>query len=41
MKYVKKISNYHMFLNNGIDITVPKARYKEVKKAILEFSAKV
>ena len=41
MKYVKKISNYHMFLNNGIDITVPKTRYKEVKKAILEFSAKV
>ena len=41
MKYIKKISSYHIFLYNGVVIGVPKARYKEVKKAILEFKAKL
>ena len=41
MMYVRKISSYHMLLDNGVDIGVPKARYKEVKKAILEFKAKL
>lgn len=41
MKYVKKISSYRIFLKNGVDIGVPKSRYKEVKKAIMEFKARM
>lgn len=41
MMYVRKISSYHILLDNGVDIGVLKARYKEVKKAILEFKAKL
>ena len=39
MMYVKKISGYRIYLKNGIEIGVPKPRYKEVKKAIMEFKA--
>lgn len=41
MMYVRKISSYHILLKNGVDIGVPKKRYREVKKAILEFKAKL
>lgn len=39
MSYVRKISSYHMWLKNGVDIGVPKSRYKEVKRAVLEYKA--
>lgn len=41
MMYVKKISGYRIFLKNGIEIGVPKPRYKEVKKTIMEFKARI
>ena len=37
MMYVNNISSYRVYLKNGIDLGVPKSRYKEVKKRILEF----
>ena len=37
MMYVNNISSYRVHLKNGIDLGVPKSRYKEVKKRILEF----
>lgn len=32
MRYVKRISSYVLQLKNGISFSVPKARYKKVKK---------
>ena len=37
MMYVNNISSYRVYLKNGMDLGVPKSRYKEVKKRILEF----
>ncbi|CDB65112.1 putative uncharacterized protein [Eubacterium sp. CAG:248] len=39
MMYVKKVSGYRIYLKNGEEIGVPKPRYKEVKKTIMEFKA--
>ena len=39
MMYVKKVSGYRIYLKNGDEIGVPKPRYKEVKKTIMEFKA--
>lgn len=32
MRYIKRISSYVLLLENGISFSVPKARYKKVKK---------
>lgn len=37
MKYIKKLSRYVVLLNNGIELSVPRARYKEVEKAIVAY----
>ena len=39
MMYVKKVSGYRINLKNVEEIGVPKPRYKEVKKTIMEFKA--
>ena len=37
MKYIERISNYCMFLTTGKEISVPKARYPEVKRQYILF----
>ena len=37
MRYIKRISSYVLQLNNGISFSVPKARYKKVKKVFDEY----
>ncbi len=32
MRYIEKISSYRLRLTNGVELSVPKARYKYVKK---------
>lgn len=37
MQYIEKISSYVLTLENGEQLSVPKARYKEVKKRFLAY----
>lgn len=37
MRYIEKISSYVLTLENGEQLSVPKARYKEVKKRFLAY----
>ncbi len=37
MVYIKRISGYRCILENGVEISVPKARYKDVKNKFMEF----
>ena len=37
MRYIEKISSYIMTLTTGKEISVPKARYQEVKRTYLSF----
>lgn len=37
MKYIKKLCRYMVILNNGIELRVPRARYKEVEEAIVSY----
>lgn len=37
MVYIKRISGYRCILDNGVEIPVPKARYKDVKNKFTEF----
>lgn len=38
MRYIKRISSYVLLLENGISFSVPKARYKRVKKVFDEYT---
>lgn len=37
MHYIEKISSYVLYLSNGREFSVPKARYPEVKKQYMQF----
>jgi len=37
MRYIAKISSYVLTLNNGKEISVPKARYRSVKRQYILF----
>lgn len=37
MQYIEKISSYVLTLENGEQLSVPKARYKEVKREFLAY----
>lgn len=40
MHYVKKINSYLLTMNNGEQLSVPKARYAKVKEQFLNFKGK-
>ena len=40
MRYIEKISGYVLYLNNGKELSVPKARYPTVKRQYIEFKGK-
>lgn len=40
MRYIERISSYVLTLENGEQLSVPKARYKEVKKRFLAYQEK-
>lgn len=37
LKHIKKVSRYMVILNNGIELRVPKVRYKEVEGAFVAY----
>lgn len=37
MRYIEKISSYVLYLTTGQELSVPKARYPEVKKKYMMF----
>lgn len=37
MRYIRKISSYVMTLTTGQELSVPKARYREVKRRYAEY----
>lgn len=37
MRYIQKISSYVITLTNGQELSVPKARYREVKRRYAEY----
>ncbi len=37
MRYVEKISSYVMYLTTGEELSVPKSRYRNVKKAFVTY----
>lgn len=41
MKYIKKLSRYTVLLSNGVELCVPRARYKEVEKEIAAFRGEI
>lgn len=40
MRYIRKISSYVMILTTGQELSVPKARYREVKRRYAEYLEK-
>lgn len=41
MKHVVRIKRYTLFLSNGKELDIPKARYRDVEKAIVEYKGEV
>lgn len=37
MRYIEKITSYVLYLSNGKELSVPKARYPEVKRQYMQF----
>ncbi|MDE7007155.1 MAG: LytTR family transcriptional regulator, partial [Lachnospiraceae bacterium] len=40
LRYVDKISSYVLYLSNGQELSVPKARYPAVKKQYMQYIGK-
>lgn len=41
LRYVKSISSYKAILTNGVELGIPKARYKEVKNAFIIYQGEM
>ncbi|MCM1500469.1 MAG: LytTR family DNA-binding domain-containing protein [Clostridium sp.] len=41
MKYIKHLRRYVVLLNNGIELSVPRARFKDVQEAITAYKGEV
>ncbi len=41
LKYVKNVFRYKIVLNNGIELIIPKARYKDVKDTFIVFQGEI
>ncbi|SHL27812.1 two component transcriptional regulator, LytTR family [Anaerocolumna jejuensis DSM 15929] len=41
LKYLYKVSGYRAVLNNGIELPIPKSRYKSVKNAFIAYKGEV
>lgn len=41
LKYISNVMRYKVMLTNGDELIIPKARYKEVKDAFIEFQGEV
>lgn len=41
LKYIKNVIRYKAVLNNGIELAIPKARYKEVKDTFIAYQGEV
>lgn len=41
IKYIKNVARYKVILTNGVELTIPKARYTEVKKKFIKCQGEV
>lgn len=41
LKYIKEVFRYKTILNNGIELIIPKARYKQVKDSFIAYQGEI
>ena len=41
LKYIKEVKRYKVILNNGIELRIPKARYKQVKDLFIAYQREI
>lgn len=41
LKYIKEVKRYKVILNNGIELRIPKARYKQVKDLFMAYQREI
>ena len=41
LKYIKEVKRYKVILNNGIELRIPKARYKQVKELFMAYQREI
>lgn len=41
MKHIKKLSRYSVLLSNGIQLDIPRARYKYVEEKFVDYKGNI